>query len=44
MKRYEVHGNVPASVPVSPLRAIPLVDLDCQVWGVVRSVIPEYTV
>ncbi|MCC5882494.1 MAG: translesion error-prone DNA polymerase V autoproteolytic subunit [Halomonas sp.] len=45
VKRYELRGNVPCLCSGNPRYApIPLVDIECQVWGVVRSVIHEYTV
>ncbi|MGR2739057.1 LexA family protein [Billgrantia sp. Q4P2] len=45
VKRYELRGNVPCLCSGNPRYApIPLVDIECQVWGVVRSVIHEYQV
>jgi DNA polymerase V len=45
VKRYELKGNVPFLSSGNPRYApIPLVDVECQVWGVVRSVIHEYPV
>lgn len=45
VKRYEIRGGQPFLCSGNPRYApIPLVDLDCQVWGVVRSVIHEYNV
>ncbi|SEG44258.1 LexA family protein [Billgrantia desiderata] len=45
IKRYELKGNVPFLCSGNPRYApIPLVDIECQVWGVVRSVIHEYPV
>lgn len=45
VKRYELRGDVPCLCSGNPRYApIPLVDLECQVWGVVRSVIHEYPV
>ncbi|SDK78086.1 SOS response UmuD protein. Serine peptidase. MEROPS family S24 [Modicisalibacter muralis] len=45
VKRYELLGNRPYLASGNPRYApIPLTDCDCQVWGVVRSVIHEYPV
>ncbi len=45
VKRYELKGNVPSLCSGNPRYApIPLVNIECQVWGVVRSVIHEYPV
>lgn len=45
VKRYELRGDVPCLCSGNPRYApIPLLDLECQVWGVVRSVIHEYPV
>src|SRR5690554_6460218 len=45
VKRYELKGSVPFLCYGNPRYApIPLVDIECQVWGVVRSVIHEYPV
>ncbi|PXX96307.1 LexA family protein [Halomonas sp. LBP4] len=45
VKRYELLGNRPHLCSGNPRYApIPLDNLDCQVWGVVRSVIHEYPV
>ncbi|MBW6392414.1 LexA family protein [Billgrantia antri] len=45
VKRYELRGQVPCLCSGNPRYApIPLVDIECQVWGVVRSVIHEYQV
>ncbi|MGR4068268.1 LexA family protein [Billgrantia sp. C5P2] len=45
VKRYELRGDVPCLCSGNPRYApIPLENLDCQVWGVVRSVIHEYMV
>ncbi|EWH00555.1 SOS mutagenesis protein UmuD [Halomonas sp. BC04] len=45
VKRYERHGGQPFLCSGNPRYArIPLADLECQVWGVVRSVIHEYPV
>ncbi|MCE8034635.1 translesion error-prone DNA polymerase V autoproteolytic subunit [Billgrantia tianxiuensis] len=45
VKRYEMVNGVPCLCSGNPRYApIPLIDLECQVWGVVRSVIHEYTV
>lgn len=45
VKRFELRGQVPCLCSGNPRYApITLVDLDCQVWGVVRSVIHEYNV
>ena len=45
VKRYELRNEVPYLCSGNPRYApIPLVDLECQVWGVVRSVIHEYPV
>ena len=45
VKRYELLGQRPYLCSGNPRYApIPLENLDCQVWGVVRSVIHEYTV
>ncbi len=45
VKSYELRGEVPCLCSGNPRYApIPLIDIECQVWGVVRSVIHEYTV
>lgn len=45
VKRYELLGNQPHLCSGNPRYApIPLRELDCQVWGVVRAVIHEYLV
>ena len=45
VKRYELRGKVPCLCSGNPRYApIPLVDIECQVWGVVRAVIHEYPV
>lgn len=45
VKRYELLGNRPHLCSGNPRYApIPLDNLDCQVWGVVRSVIHEFKV
>ena len=45
VKRYEVLGKRPYLCSGNERYApIPVTDLDCQVWGVVRSVIHEYLV
>lgn len=45
VKRYELRGKVPCLCSGNPRYApIPLVDTECQVWGVVRAVIHEYPV
>nr|WP_299241194.1 translesion error-prone DNA polymerase V autoproteolytic subunit [uncultured Halomonas sp.] len=45
IKRYEIRGEVPCLCSGNPRYApIPLVNIECQVWGVVRSVIYEYKV
>lgn len=45
VKRYELHGRRPYLCSANPAYPpIPLEALDCQVWGVVRSVIHEYPV
>ncbi len=45
VKRYEQRGQVPCLCSGNPRYApIPLTSVECQVWGVVRSVIHELTV
>ena len=45
VKRYEMIGKRPYLCSGNSQYApIPVADLDCQVWGVVRSVIHEYAV
>ncbi|WP_346798006.1 translesion error-prone DNA polymerase V autoproteolytic subunit [Halomonas sp. Bachu 37] len=45
VKRYELIGNRPYLCSGNPRYApIPLGNCDCQVWGVVRSMIHEYPV
>lgn len=45
VKRYERIGQRPYLCSGNPRYApIPIADLECQVWGVVRSVIHEYPV
>ncbi|MCE8005283.1 LexA family protein [Billgrantia ethanolica] len=45
VKRYEIRSGQPCLCSGNPRYApIPLENLDCQVWGVVRSVIHEYAV
>ncbi|MDT0501125.1 MULTISPECIES: translesion error-prone DNA polymerase V autoproteolytic subunit [unclassified Halomonas] len=45
VKRYQLQGRQPYLCSANPAYPpIPLEDLDCQVWGVVRSVIHEYPV
>ncbi|MCC5884337.1 MAG: translesion error-prone DNA polymerase V autoproteolytic subunit [Halomonas sp.] len=45
IKRYELRDGVPCLCSGNPHYApIPLLDLECQVWGVVRAVIHEYAV
>ena len=45
VKRYELLGNRPHLCSGNPRYApIPLRELDCQVWGVVRAAIHEYSV
>lgn len=45
VKRYQFSGRQPCLCSANPAYPpIPLEDLDCQVWGVVRSVIHEYPV
>lgn len=42
VKRYELRGRVPCLCSGNPRYApIPLTSVECQVWGVVRSVIHE---
>ncbi len=43
VKRYEIRRGQPCLCSATPAYPpIPLVDLECQVWGVVRAVIHEY--
>jgi DNA polymerase V len=45
VKRYELRGKVPCLCSGNSRYApIPLVDIECQIWGVVRAVIHEYPV
>lgn len=45
VKRYDLLGRQPHLCSGNPRYApIPLSELDCQVWGVVRSVVHEYPV
>ncbi|WP_302140992.1 LexA family protein [Halomonas alkalicola] len=45
VKRYQLKDQQPFLCSANPAYPpIPLEDLDCQVWGVVRSVIHEYPV
>lgn len=45
VKRYEQHHGQPRLCSGNPRYApIPLIDRDCQIWGVVRAVIHEYPV
>lgn len=45
VKRYQMIDRQPHLCSGNPAYApIPVADLDCQVWGVVRSVIHEYPV
>ncbi|MFD1209107.1 MULTISPECIES: LexA family protein [Modicisalibacter] len=45
VKRYEMHHGRPCLVSGNPRYApIPLVEHDCQIWGVVRAVIHQYPV
>lgn len=45
VKHYQLIDGLPYLCSGNPTYApIPLADLDCQIWGVVRSVIHEYPV